>query len=89
MHNLKKYYSHLIIQEVGKFNFKISVIPNGLEKYTSFNINNKLVFIESFQFLSSTLESLVKKLYKDDKYLSQNFDSKLIYLPKKKGFCPY
>ena len=67
MHNLKKYYSHLIIQEVGKFNFKTSAIPNGLEKYTSFNINNKLVFIESFQFLSSSLESLVKKLYKDDK----------------------
>ena len=89
MHNLKKYYSHLIIQEVGKFNFKISVIPNGLEKYMSFNINNKLIFIESFQFLSSSLEGLVKTLCKDDKYLSQNFDSTLINLPKKKGFCPY
>ena len=32
----------------------------------SFTINNKLSFIESFQFLSSTLESLVKKLSKDD-----------------------
>ena len=89
MHNLKKYYSHLIIQEVGKFNFKISVIPNDLEKYMSFNINNKLIFIESFQFLSSSLEGLVKTLCKDDKYLSQNFDSTLINLPKKKGFCPY
>ena len=89
MHNLKKYYSYLIIQEVGKFNFKISVIPNGLEKYMSFNINNKLIFIESFQFLSSSLEGLVKTLCKDDKYLSQNFDSTLINLPKKKGFCPY
>ena len=89
MHNLKKYYSHLIIQEVGKFNFKISVIPNGLEKYMSFNINNKLIFIENFQFLSSSLEGLVKTLCKDDKYLSQNFDSTLINLPKKKGFCPY
>ena len=89
MHNLKKYYSHLIIQEVGKFNFKIRVIPNGLEKYMSFNINNKLIFIESFQFLSSSLEGLVKTLCKDDKYLSQNFDSTLINLPKKKGFCPY
>ena len=89
MHNLKKYYSHLIIQEVGKFNFKISVIPNGLEKYMSFNINDKLIFIESFQFLSSSLEGLVKTLCKDDKYLSQNFDSTLINLPKKKGFCPY
>ena len=55
----------------------------------SFNINDKLIFIESFQFLSSSLEGLVKTLCKDDKYLSQNFDSTLINLPKKKGFCPY
>ena len=27
-HNLKCYDSHLIIQEIGKFDVKISVIPN-------------------------------------------------------------
>ena len=32
-HNLKNYYSHLIMQELGKFNLKINVIPNGLEKF--------------------------------------------------------
>ena len=32
-HNLKNHASHLITQELGKFNLKISVIPNGLEKY--------------------------------------------------------
>ena len=37
-HNLKNYDSHLIIQELGKFNLKINIIPNGLEKYMSFNI---------------------------------------------------
>ena len=31
-HNLKNYGSHLIMQELGKFNFKLNVIPNGLEK---------------------------------------------------------
>ena len=50
-HNLKKYDSHLIIQELGKFNLKISLIPNGLEKYMRFTINNQLSFIDSFQFL--------------------------------------
>ena len=65
-HNLKNYDSHLIIQELGKFNLKINAIPNGLEKYVSFSINNKLSFIDSFQFLSSSLESLVKNLGKDD-----------------------
>ena len=49
-HNLKSYDSHLIMQEQGKFNLKINVIPNKVEKYLSFTINNKLGFIESFKF---------------------------------------
>ena len=43
-HNLKNYDSHLIMQELGKLNLKISVIPNELEKYMSFTLNNKLSF---------------------------------------------
>ena len=31
-HNLKSYDSHLLMEEIGKINFKINVIPNGLEK---------------------------------------------------------
>ena len=50
--------------EPGKFDFKINFIPNGLEKYMSFDINNKLFFIDGFQFLSSLLESLVTNLSK-------------------------
>ena len=38
-HNLKNDDSHLIMQELSKFNLKIYVIPNDLEKYMSFNIN--------------------------------------------------
>ena len=48
--NLKNYDSHLIMQELGKFNFEIDVIPNRLDKYMSFSINNKLSFIDRFQF---------------------------------------
>ena len=60
------------MQELGNFNLEINVIPNGLEKYLSFSINNKLLFIDSFQFLSSSLNILVKNLNKDDfKYLSE------------------
>ena len=65
-HNLKNYDSHLIMQELGKFNLKIDVIPNGLEKYMNFTISIKLRFIDSFQFLSFSLDSLVKNLHKDD-----------------------
>ena len=57
---------HFIMQELGKFNFKIIVIPNGLEKYISFKIKNKLAFTDSFQFLSSLLDILVKNLGKVD-----------------------
>ena len=62
--NLKKFDSHLIMQELGKFDFEINVILNGFEKYMNFNINNKLSFINSFQFLSSSLDSFVKILVK-------------------------
>ena len=53
------------MQEVHKINFKINFLPNGLA-YMSFNINIKLGFIDSFQFLSSSLDNLVKNLNKDD-----------------------
>ena len=48
------------MQELDKFNLKINVTPNRLEKYMSFSINNKVIVIESSQFLSSPLDSLVK-----------------------------
>ena len=38
-HNLKGYDSHLIMQEIGKFNLKINAIPNALEKCMAFAIN--------------------------------------------------
>ena len=89
-HNLKNYDSNLIIQELGKFNLKINVIPNGLEKYMSFTINNKLSFPIGFQFLSSSLDSLGKHLSKDDfKYLSPEFDNNVLDLIKQKGFYSY
>ena len=58
-HNLKNYYLLLIMQEPDKFIYKINVIPNELEKDMSFNINNKLILVDSIQFLSSSLDSLV------------------------------
>ena len=56
----------------------------------TFNIHNKLIFIDSFQFLSSSSDNLVLNLGKDDfKYLNQEFDSKVLDLAKQKGFYPY
>ena len=78
------------MQELGKFDLKINVIPNGLEKYMSLTITNKLSFIDRFQFLSSSLDSLVKNLSKNDvKYLNKEFDNNVLDLVKQKGFYPY
>ena len=65
-HNLEGYDSHLIFKELSKFNVKIKVTPNGLENYMSFTINRNIVFIDSMQFMKSSLDSLVKKLVDTD-----------------------
>ena len=55
-HNLRGYDSHLMLRVIGKTDVKISTIPNGLEKYMAFTINEKLVFIDSMQFMNSSLD---------------------------------
>ena len=47
-----------------KLDFKINVIPNGLEIYKSFKINDRLICMDSFQFLISSIDSTVKNLVK-------------------------
>ena len=61
-HKLRGYDSHLIFNELDKSDVKISVIPNGLEKYMAFFLNKNLVFIDSMQFMNSNLDKLVKNL---------------------------
>ena len=39
--------SDLIMQDTGKFDVKMNVISNGLEKYIAFTINKNLVFIDN------------------------------------------
>ena len=84
-HNLRGYESHLILQEIGTFDMKISVMPNSLEKCMAFTINRNLVFIDSMQFMNSILDALVKNF----KYLSKEFSGKLLKLVKQKGVYPY
>lgn len=46
--------------------------------------------MDSFQLLSSSLDSVCKNMSKDDfDYLSLQFDSKVLDLGKKKGFYGY
>ena len=78
------------MQEIGKFDIKISVILNGLEKYMAFTINKNLVFIDSMRFMNSSLDALVKNLSDNDfKHLSQEFSGEFLKLVKQKGVYPY
>ena len=87
---MRGYDSHLIFCELNKFDVKISVIPNGLEKYMAFFLNKNLVFIDSTQFMNPSLDKLVKNLsYEDFKYLVEEFVSKNLELLKQKGDSRY
>ena len=89
-HDLRSYDSHLIFKELSKFNCKISVIPNGLEKYTSFTLNGNTVFIDSMLFLNSSLDKLINNLSDEDfKYLSGVYSREKLDLVKKKDAYPY
>ena len=86
-YDLKGYNSHLIMQEIGKFDVNI---PNGLEKYMAFTISKNLVFTNSMQFVNSCLDALVKNLCDNDfKHLSQKFSINLLELLKQKGVYPH
>ena len=88
--NLKGYNSHLVFKELSKFDVKISVVPNGLEKYMAFTLNKNLVFIDGMLFMNSSLDKVVKNL--NDNYfvfLSEQFSNEQLKLVKEKGIYPY
>ena len=92
-HNLRGCDSHLIMQHIGKFDDKISCIPNNMEKYISFSLG-KLVFIDSLQFMNSSLGSLVDNLKQSGidkfKHLKSEFnDDNKMELLTRKGVYPY
>ena len=103
-HNLRGYYSHFIIQEIGNIvkdntyknkkgkecQMNINVIPNNMEKYMAIMLGDNLMFIDSFQFMSSSLEKLVSNLPRESlKYTSQRFQGKKLDLLARKGVYPY
>ena len=69
---------------------KIDVIPSGLEKYMAFIVNKNLVFIDSMQFMNSSLQKLFKNFLDDYlKYLTEECVSKHLELLKQKDAYPY
>ena len=103
-HNLKGYDSHLIMQEIGKVAnnhtyfdkkgnkqpLRINCIPSNMEKYMAFMLGKHLNFIDSFQFMNSSLENLVSNLQKESfKYTLEEFQKEKLELMTRKGVYPY
>ena len=56
----------------------------------AFTIDKNLVFIDSMQFMNSSLDALVQNLSDNDfKILSQEFIVEILRLVKQKGVYPY
>ena len=90
LHNLKNYDSHLIIKALEKEHGDIRVVPNNMEKFMSMDVG-QLRFIDSFQFLATSLERLVDGLTTDDlHYTRAEFtDREQFKLVRQKGVFPY
>ena len=68
----------------------INAIPNNMEKYMAFMLDNHLTLIDSFQFMSSSLDKLVGNLPDESfKYTKETFKNELFQLMKQKGVYPY
>ena len=81
---------HIQIKKGEKQDLNINAIPNNMEKYMAFLLGNHLTFIDSFQFMSSSLDKLVSNLPKDDLiYTSKVFKGKRLNLMSQKGVYPY
>ena len=87
---MRVYDSHLIFSQLHKFDVKISVIPNGSEKYMACFLNKSIVFLDSMQFMNSSLYKLAKNLSDEDfKYLVEKFGPENLKLLKQKDAYPY
>ncbi|CAB0028810.1 unnamed protein product, partial [Trichogramma brassicae] len=97
-HNLSGYDSHLFIREVATgFPGRVWVLPQTKERYISFvkfmeDQRLSFRFIDSFKFMSSSLDNLAKNLKQQPtlrKVFGQDYDSAQIDLLTKKGVFPY
>ena len=78
------------MQAISKTDGNLTCIPNNTEKYISFSLG-QLRFIDSVQFLLSSLDNLVKATRKDDMLLTTKYEPEPSRrsLLQQKGIYPY
>lgn len=91
-HNLTGYDAHLIMSEIGYLSdgSDLTAIPKTKEKYISFSWG-KLRFLDSYNFLSSSLEKLVRDLKPEEMEILKSMypDDEKRSLLSRKGVYPY
>ena len=72
------------------YQMKTSVIAQNIEKFMTFTVGN-LKFIDSFQFMPSSLDKLATNLSDSDFIYTKKYytDPEQFYLMKRKGIYPY
>lgn len=98
-HNLSGYDCHLFIKQLGEIPGQIKIIPKTKEKYTAFtkfvpigdNDFIQIRFLDSFNFLGTSLDKLAKTLQVEDFVnLKSHFsDERQFSLLTRKGIYPY
>ena len=64
-------------------NLNIRIIPCNYEQYIAFYVARHLVFLDSVQFMSSSLDKLANNLPEDEFTLTRNLRKKLLLLKRK------
>nr|XP_036677496.1 uncharacterized protein LOC118878575 [Drosophila suzukii]XP_036677497.1 uncharacterized protein LOC118878575 [Drosophila suzukii] len=98
-HNLSAYDAHLFVKELIKIPGEISLIPLNKEFYLSIskkiyikpNEMLELRFLDSFRFMSSSLDSLASYLKEENLTTIKSFftDPNKFQMVKRKGIFPY
>ena len=79
------------MQEIGKVDVKVIIIPKELEKYIAFMINKNVVSVYIMQFMNSSLDKKIVKNWSeiDFTYLHEEFSGNLLELAKQKGIYTF
>ena len=89
-HNLEGYDGHIIFKELNNFDVTIDVIPKTIEKYMSIIVNRNIIFIDSNEFYTATLDTLASNFEDNDfNYFMSEFPIDKLEILKRKNAYPY